>query len=92
MKNRSQTLLMTVSLGLAGVPGALAQSTTPASATSSAQSADPRLAAANVSLEIGTYSGPLSSLLAAVGFSIQTCTPASSASSARSVACTRPSS
>jgi len=66
MKNRSLTLLMTVSLGLAGVPGALAQSTTPASATSSAQSADPRLAAANVSLEIGTYSGPLSSLLAAV--------------------------
>jgi len=68
MKNRSLTLLITVSLGLAGVPGALAQSASPAASavTSSAQSADPRLAAANVSLEIGTYSGPLSSLLAAV--------------------------
>jgi len=68
MKNRSLTLLMTASLGLASVPGALAQST-PAPTTSTAsstQSADPRLAAANVSLEIGTYSGPLSSLLAAV--------------------------
>ncbi|MGY2893610.1 secretin N-terminal domain-containing protein [Deinococcus sp. UYEF24] len=68
MKNRSLTLLMTASLGLASVPGALAQSA-PASAqpsTSSTQTADARLATANVSLEIGTYSGPLSSLLAAV--------------------------
>ena len=82
MKNRSLTLLMTASLGLASVPGALAQSNpapvtapattapvmaTPAApAVSSSQTADARLAAANVSLEIGTYSGPLSSLLAAV--------------------------
>jgi type IV pilus assembly protein PilQ len=80
MKNRSLTLLMTASLGLASVPGALAQSTpapapvtapaqrppAAAPATSSSQAADTRLAAANVSLEIGTYSGPLSSLLAAV--------------------------
>ncbi len=78
MKNRSLTLLMTASLGLASVPGALAQSTpapattapaiTPAPTTpaASSQTTDARLAAANVSLEIGTYSGPLSSLLAAV--------------------------
>ena len=44
MKNRSLTLLMTASLGLASVPGALAQSA-PASAqpsTSSTQTADAR--------------------------------------------------
>ena len=62
MNNRSLTLLLTASLGLASVPGALAQST-PAS---SQAAADTRLAASNVTLEIGTYSGPLSSLLAAV--------------------------
>ena len=67
MKNRSLTLLMTAFLGLASVPGALAQSTAAATTAASSQSAaDPRLAPANVSLEIGTYSGPLSSLLAAV--------------------------
>ena len=91
MKNRSLTLLMTASLGLAGVPSAFAQSNpapvTPAPVTpvapapaltapvvtapaapvvSGSQTADARLAASNVSLEIGTYSGPLSSLLAAV--------------------------
>ncbi|WP_407570168.1 secretin N-terminal domain-containing protein [Deinococcus altitudinis] len=67
MKNRSLTLLMTASLGLASVPGALAQSTPVATpSTSSSQTADARLATASVSLEIGTYSGPLSSLLAAV--------------------------
>ena len=73
MKNRSLTLLMTASLGLASVPGALAQSTTSQATsqaappvTSSQNVADPQLTGAKVSLQVGTYSGPLSSLLAAV--------------------------
>ncbi|GGR25220.1 type II secretion system protein GspD [Deinococcus ruber] len=76
MKKRSLTLLMTIALGLASVPQVSAQSTaapaTPAVDTPGApvsglpSAADPRLATANVSLEIGTYSGPLSSLLAAI--------------------------
>ncbi|ULH16674.1 secretin [Deinococcus sp. KNUC1210] len=68
MKKRSLTLLMTIALGLASVPQVSAQSTdAPAAPVSGLPSAaDPRLATANVSLEIGTYSGPLSSLLAAI--------------------------
>jgi len=69
MNNRSLTLLISASLGLASLSGAFGQTVqTPAQPPpASAQStADPRLAASNVSLEIGTYSGPLSSLLAAV--------------------------
>lgn len=63
MKNRSLTLLTTALLGLAGVPGALAQTAAPASGQSAA---DARLAASAISLEMGTYSGPLSSMLAAI--------------------------
>lgn len=73
MNNRSLTLLISASLGLASLSGAFGQTVqTPAQPPAqpppaSAQStADSRLAASNVSLEIGTYSGPLSSLLAAV--------------------------
>jgi type IV pilus assembly protein PilQ len=63
MKNRSLTLLMTALLGLASVPGALAQTPPPASGQSAA---DARLAASAISLEMGTYGGPLSSMLAAI--------------------------
>ncbi len=81
MNNRSLTLLISASLGLASLSGALGQTAQPAVQTpaqpsaqtpvqtppaSTQSAADPRLAASNVSLEIGTYSGPLSSLLAAV--------------------------
>ena len=71
MKKRSLTLLMTAALGLSSVPQASAPATVapaaPVSPASGLQSpADPRLATAKVSLEIGTYSGPLSSLLAAI--------------------------
>ncbi|MFC4452490.1 type II secretion system protein GspD [Deinococcus sonorensis] len=58
MKNRTLTLVLTAALGLAS---AQTSGSTPAASTP-----DTRLAAANVSLEIGTYSGPLSSMLAAV--------------------------
>ncbi|WP_310582787.1 secretin N-terminal domain-containing protein [Deinococcus sp.] len=73
MNNRSLTLLISASLGLASLSGAFGQTVqTPAQPpaqpppASTQSTADSRLAASNVSLEIGTYSGPLSSLLAAV--------------------------
>ena len=73
MNNRSLTLLISASLGLASLSGAFGQTVqTPAQPSaqpppaSTQSTADSRLAASNVSLEIGTYSGPLSSLLAAV--------------------------
>ncbi len=73
MNNRSLTLLISASLGLASLSGAFGQSVqTPAQPpaqpppASTQSTVDSRLAASNVSLEIGTYSGPLSSLLAAV--------------------------
>ena len=65
MNNRSLTLLITASLGLASLSGAFAQTTQTLPANSQSAT-DPQLAAAKVSLEIGTYNGPLSSLLAAV--------------------------
>ena len=73
MNNRSLILLISASLGLASLSGAFGQTVqTPAQPpaqpppASTQSTADSRLAASNVSLEIGTYSGPLSSLLAAV--------------------------
>ncbi|WP_424951604.1 type II secretion system protein GspD [Deinococcus sp.] len=66
MKNRSLTLLLSASLGLAGVPSALAQATPATVAPGSQSPTDPQLTGAKVSLQIGTYTGPLSSLLAAV--------------------------
>ena len=69
MNNRSLTLLISASLGLASLSGAFGQTVQPAVQTlpANSQSAtDPQLAASKVSLEIGTYNGPLSSLLAAV--------------------------
>lgn len=62
MTRRYAFLLLSAALGMA------AAQTTPAPAPTvqTASSADPQLAAANVTIEIGRYSGPLSSLLAAI--------------------------
>ena len=63
MKKRSLALLLTSALTVAGAQSA---ATSPATSPAISSPVDARLSAAAVSLEIGRYSGPLSSLLAAV--------------------------
>ena len=64
--NKRHVFLLTAVLGMAAAQGTapITAGTVPAATTVAA--ADPQLSQANVTIEMGNYSGPLSSLLAAV--------------------------
>ncbi|ACO46738.1 secretin N-terminal domain-containing protein [Deinococcus deserti] len=63
---KRHALLLTALLGMAAAHTASAQTATPAQTTTATAAADPQLSRANVTVEIGRYGGPLSSLLAAI--------------------------
>lgn len=64
--NKRHALLLTAVLGMATAYAQIPTSTAPASTQSTASMTDSALSTARVSIEVGNYSGPLSSLLAAI--------------------------